>query len=66
MLNKVRYNQIIQQYDRYEAAHTYLEQTFGAHAPYTLPDLVGFLVLSVERGTSEDAFKREAKSMYVF
>lgn len=66
MSNKVKYHEILRSYDRYEAAHTYLEQAFGAHVPYTLPDLVGFLVLSVERGTSEDAFKREAKSMYVF
>lgn len=65
MSGKVSYRSILRSYDRYEAAHLYLEQTYGPHAPYTLPDLVGLLVLCAERGIDEEAFKQEAESTYI-
>lgn len=60
----MKYAQIIQAYDRYEAAYHYLEVTFGVHVPYMYLDLVGYTVQCAEGGTTEDKFKRDAKVMY--
>lgn len=65
MANNIDYHSILHSYDPFESAYHYLEQTYGAHTPYTLPDLVGLLVLCLERGTDEEDFKREAESTYI-
>jgi len=62
----MKYTQITQAYDRYEAAYHYLEIAFGVHVPYMYADLVGYTVQCAENGMSEDRFKREVKTMYYF
>lgn len=60
----MKYAQITQAYDRYEAAYHYLEVAFGIHVPYMYPDLVGYTVQCAESSMTEDRFKRDAQSMY--
>lgn len=60
----MQYSQINKQRDRYEAAYTYIAQTFGQHTPYMMPDLVSRLVTATAHGVSEHQFKMDAKTMY--
>ena len=60
----MQYSQINKQQDRYEAAYTYIAQTFGHHTPYMLPDLVSRLVRATTHGDPESKFKMDAKTMY--
>ncbi|KOP59856.1 hypothetical protein OX90_09485 [Pseudomonas coronafaciens pv. porri] len=61
---KIRYNKILNQYDRYEAAYKYLEDHYGAHVPYMHHELVSHLVRCLEGGVSEQQFQRDARHMY--
>ena len=61
---KMQYSQIRQQYDMYEAAYLYLEDWYGCHVPYMFPDLIPHLIRCLDAGTTEEQFKRDAKTMY--
>lgn len=60
----MHYSQIKNQRDRYEAAYSYIADTFGHHTPYMMPDLVSRLVTATIHGVPEHQFKMDAKTMY--
>lgn len=60
----MQYSQIKNQRDRYEAAYSYIAETFGQHTPYMMPDLVSHLVTATTQGVPEHQFKIDAKTMF--
>lgn len=60
----IQYSQIKNQRDRYEAAYSYIAETFGLHTPYRMPDLVSRLVTATIHGVPEHQFKMDAKTMF--
>lgn len=60
----IQYSQIKNHRDRYEAAYSYIADTFGQHTPYMMPDLVSRLVTAITRGVPEHQFRTDAETMF--